>query len=168
MKRLTVIMVAVFMVFSVQLFSKPDNAYGLHKIIGKLNLTEAQKKDVEKIGSDVAKQLVAQKANLATARIDLRQLFKADNPDKSAIEKKINEMSDINVQLRMIKINSWFAINKLLTPDQQKIWKKALADRHSFRRHGMMKHRAMEHGMMNRMGGKQMPPQEHERQMPKE
>ena len=136
MRKYAVLIAIILSAFSAQLYSQPDDANIFHKIIGKLNLTEGQKKDVEKIGVDMAKQLVDQRANLATARIDLRQLFKADNPDKSAIEKKINEMADIGVQLHMIKINSWFAINKLLTTDQQKIWKKALENAPALRRHG--------------------------------
>ena len=155
MKRGTVMMVTVFLIFSAQLFSQPDHGFGLQKIIGKLNLTEAQRKDVEKIGVDMAKQMVTLKANLATAKIDLRQLLKADIPEKSAIEKKINEMANIGVQLRMNKINSWFAINKLLTPEQQKIWKKVLENAPAMR----------ERRMKNQFGERHMPQQyRHERQ----
>ena len=155
MKRLTVLMVAVLMVFSTQLYSQPDHgSKQIKKFIGKLNLTEAQKKDVEKIGFDMAKQMVAQKAKLATAKIDLRQLLKADTPDKSAIEKKISEMADIGVQLRMNKINSWFAINKLLTPDQQKIWKKVLENAPALK----------ECWAKNQFGERHMPQFRHERQ----
>ena len=149
MKRGTVMMVTVFLIFSTQLFSQPDHSFGLQKIIGKLNLTEAQRKDVEKIGVDMAKQMVTLKANLATAKIDLRQLLKADIPEKSAIEKKINEMANIGVQLRMNKINSWFAINKLLTPEQQKIWKKVLENAPAMR----------ERRMKNQFGERHMPQQ---------
>jgi Spy/CpxP family protein refolding chaperone len=138
MKKHAVLIAIVLMAFNAPLFSQPDNGREFHRIIAKLNLTDEQKKDVKKIDVDMAKQVVDQRANLATARIDLRQLFQADNPDKAAIEKKINEMADIGVQLQMVKINSWFAINKLLTPDQQKAWKKALANAPAVRRQGML------------------------------
>ena len=119
MKRLTVLMVIALMVFSAQLYSQPDEAKQIHKFMGKLNLTDEQKKDVEKIHFDAEKQTIAQKAKVATARVELQQLLKADVPDKSAIEKKISDLAELKVQLHMIKINSWFAINKLLTPEQQ-------------------------------------------------
>jgi Spy/CpxP family protein refolding chaperone len=151
MKRLMAMVAAVLMIFSVQSFSRPDGTKHIQKFMEKLNLTDEQKKDVEKIHFDAEKQTIAQKAEMETARVELQQLLKTNTPDKSDIEKKISEMSDIGVQVRMIKINSWFAINKLLTPDQQKIWKVAL-----------------EYGAMNRMGEKPMQPHEHERQMPKE
>jgi len=157
MKRFTVLMVAAFVIFSAQLFSQPEEMRAIHRFMGKLNLTEEQKKDAEKIGVDVAKQSVAQKAKLATAQIELQQLFKADNPEKAAIEKKLNEIANISVQSRMIKIDSWFAINKILTPEQQKTWKRVLENAPAIARQRMMK----------RMGERPMPFQRHEEKMPK-
>ncbi len=95
-------------------------------VMQKLNLTDSQKKDVEKLNSDFAKQRVDQQAKIKTATIDLHQLMKADQPDKAAIEKKIAEISDLQAKNRMLSVDHWFAVNKLLTPDQQKIWKETL------------------------------------------
>jgi hypothetical protein len=57
----------------------------------------------------------------------------------------------------MIKINSWFEVNKLLTQEQQKTWKKAL-EYGSEMQKGKMG--------MNRHGEHSMPPH-HEEPMPK-
>jgi Spy/CpxP family protein refolding chaperone len=111
---------------STSLYSQPAEGKGPHKFIAQLKLTEEQKKDFDKIHFDMEKQEIAQKAKNETARVELRQLFKADNPDKSTIEKKLNEIANLEVQMHMIKINSWFDVNKLLTQEQQKTWKKAL------------------------------------------
>jgi Spy/CpxP family protein refolding chaperone len=157
MKRLAVLIAAAMMVFGTQMYSQPNEAKQIQKFMGKLNLTDEQKKDVEKIHFDAEKQSIAQKAKEATARVELRQLLKADTPDKSAIEKKINDIAGLRAQMHMIKINSWFAIDKLLTPDQQKTWKKVLENAPAIRRHRMM----------NRMGGRPMVPQQHKDQMPK-
>jgi Spy/CpxP family protein refolding chaperone len=157
MKRLIVMMAAVLMLFSAQLYSQPDDTKQIHKFMGKLNLTDEQKKDVEKIHFDAEKQTIAQKAKVETAQIELQQLLKADTPDKTAIEKKINDIADLKVQMHMIKINSWFAINKLLTPDQQKVWKKVLEDASDIRRQWMMK----------RMDKGRQPSTWHEQQMSK-
>jgi Spy/CpxP family protein refolding chaperone len=139
MKRLTVILAAVFVLFSIQVYSQPDDAKQIRKFMGKLNLTDEQKKDVEKIHFDAEKQTIAQKAKVETARVELQQILKADIPDKSAIEKKINEMANLKVQMHMIKINSWFAVNKLLNPEQQKTWKKVLEHGPQFQQHRMMR-----------------------------
>jgi len=138
MKRLAVMIAAVLMVFGTQVYSQPNEAKQIQKFMGKLNLTDEQKKDVEKIHFDAEKQTIAQKAKEETSRVELRQLLKADAPDKSAIEKKINEIAKLTVQMHMIKINSWFTINKLLTPEQQKTWKKVLEYGPALQRHKMM------------------------------
>ena len=138
MKRLTIMMAAVFMLFSNHLYSQPDDAMQIHKFMGKLNLSDEQKKDVEKIHFDAEKQTIAQKAKVETARVELQQALKADIPDKSAIEKKINEVANLRAQMYMIRVNSWFAVNKLLNPEQQKTWKKVLEHGQELQRHRMM------------------------------
>lgn len=139
-KKLVFLTVVALVAFSVHLIAQPDEAKAFHKYIGKLNLTEEQKKDVDKIRTDMEKQVIAQNAKLATARVDLHQLFKADNPDRSAIEKKLNDIASLGVQLHLIKIDAWFSINKLLTPEQQKTWKKVLENAPAMHRK-MMDHR---------------------------
>jgi Spy/CpxP family protein refolding chaperone len=123
-------------------YSQPRDGMHLQKFIEKLNLTDEQKKDVEKIHFETQKQTIAQTAKIATSKVELHQLLKADVPDKSAIEKKLNEIADQGVQLHMIKINSWFAINKFLNPEQQKQWKNVLEQGPK-----MMKRRMMRQGM---------------------
>ena len=91
-----------------------------------LNLTDSQKKDIEKLNTDFAKQRVEQQAKVRTAQIELHALFKSDEPNKDAIEKKISEISDLQSRNRILGIEHWYAVNKLLTPDQQKIWKSTL------------------------------------------
>jgi Spy/CpxP family protein refolding chaperone len=156
MNRIAVLTMAVVFIFSTQLLSQPNDVRAVHRVMGKLNLTDAQKKDVEKIHFDAEKQTVAQNAKLATGRIELQQLLASENPEKSAIEKKINEMADVGAQLRIIKLNSWFAVNKLLTPDQQKIWKKVLENAPGLERQWMM----------DRMNRRPMRPQMHKPERP--
>jgi Spy/CpxP family protein refolding chaperone len=98
----------------------------LGKIVKDLNLTEQQQKEFDKIKADMMKSMIANRSKLATARVDMQQLLKADNPDKVAIEKKIDEMGDQAAQMGKMMVAQWFTVNKMLTPDQQKTWKKAL------------------------------------------
>jgi|WetSurMetagenome_2_1015567.scaffolds.fasta_scaffold83341_2 Spy/CpxP family protein refolding chaperone len=126
MKKLGILLVATLVLISTQLYSQPVDGHGYKKIMKDLKLTETQKKDVDKIRLDMEKQQIAQKAKNETARLELQQLFKADTPDKSAIEKKMNEIASLEVQSHMLRVDSWFAINTLLTPEQQKTWKKVL------------------------------------------
>jgi Spy/CpxP family protein refolding chaperone len=96
------------------------------KLMEELKLTDDQKKDVQKLHFDLQKQMITQMSKIAGARVDLQQLLKADNPDRAAIEKKITEISQLAGQTGTIMLGQWFAVNKLLTAEQQKTWKKAL------------------------------------------
>jgi Spy/CpxP family protein refolding chaperone len=97
------------------------------RVLQQLKLTDQQRKDVDKLRFDLRKKSIDQQAKLKTERLELAQLFKADNPDQPAIEKKIGEISQLQSQRRMMIVDHWFAVNKLLTPDQQKVWKKVSA-----------------------------------------
>ncbi len=127
-------------------------------IMQKLNLTDSQKKDVEKLNSELAKQRVDQQARIKTAAIDLRELMRADQPDKGAIEKKIGEIANLQAQNRMLGVDHWFAVNKLLTPDQQKIWKETL--NHPPRARFAMRMNQMRDRAMKFFRGRPGPPQD--------
>jgi Spy/CpxP family protein refolding chaperone len=139
MKRITEIVIIALLTLGIQAFSQPSDGKDYNRIIKKLNLTKEQKKDISKIKMDLEKQLIAQKAKMETARLELHEIFKEDSPDKSDIEKKLNDIADLEVQTHMIRVDSWFSVNRMLTPEQQIIWKKALVT-------GLAK----KHTMMNR------------------
>jgi Spy/CpxP family protein refolding chaperone len=148
-------LLVVTLAFS-QGMERPGPAVRHGKMFEKLNLTDSQKKDVAKINTDFAKQRVDQQAKIKTATIDLRALLQADTPDRTAIQKKIDEISDLQAKNRMLRVDHWFAVNKLLNPDQQKIWKtmlnRPLMERFG-RRMGNMRGR-----MMMRENRESMPP----------
>ena len=141
----------------------PGRGMPLMRIMEELKLTDDQKKEVEKLHFDMQKQMIAQRSKIANARLEYQQLIKADNPDKAALEKKINEIAQLAGQTGTMMLNQWFAVNKLLTAEQQKTWKKALnvggMMRERFRgmREGMGPGSRMRRGMMqHEMMQKQM------------
>jgi Spy/CpxP family protein refolding chaperone len=139
MKKLAILAVAAIMMAAVPMCGQPADGQGFKKIMAKLNLTDEQKKSTGDIRVDMEKQEIAQKAKIETARVELQQLFKADNPDKSAIEGKMDEIAKLEVRAKMIRIDSWFAVNKILTPEQQKTWRKVLESAPKMKHHGMEK-----------------------------
>ena len=158
MKRFEWVFLLLMTVLSVQIYGQPREEKYLKKVIEKLNLSDQQKKDVEKIHFDMEKQTIAQRAKVATARVELQQLLKGETPEKSTIEKKISETADLGAQLHMIKINSWFAVNKLLNPEQQKEWKKVLEKGpEMMRERMMMRGRPMPRHMAEPSGDSPMP-----------
>lgn len=129
MKKLSLCLLAGLLLANVA-WAQHGPGSGMNRKIGKivkeLKLTEQQQKDFQKIKTDMMKSMIEQGSKLATARIDLQQMFNADNPDKSAIDKKVDEMGDQVAQLGKMMVANWFAVNKMLNADQQKVWKKAL------------------------------------------
>jgi Spy/CpxP family protein refolding chaperone len=95
-------------------------------IFGMLKLTDDQEKDFMKLRFDIEKKQTEAQAKVRTAQIELKELFTADNPDHAAIEKKVKEISDLKTKLHLNRLDHWFAVNKILKPEQQKIWKKHL------------------------------------------
>ena len=139
---------------------RPNAGSPRERLMEKLNLSETQKKDVAKVNAEFAKQRVEQQAKIKVAAIDLHSLLKADAPERSAIEKKINEISDLQSQNRMLAVDHWFSINKLLNPDQQKIWKSVLDRPLRARFAAAMGH--LRNRMMNRSRQRPMPPESQE------
>lgn len=95
-----------------------------------LNLTDAQKKQMEELRTSMQKQAVKLRSSVQLDRIDLRELLKADEPNKAAIEKKLDEIAKLQTEQKMLRINHMLDVRKILTPEQLKIWKEG--------RHGAM------------------------------
>ncbi|MCK9409627.1 MAG: periplasmic heavy metal sensor [Bacteroidetes bacterium] len=125
-------------------FGQPCPNCGKH---ADLKLTDAQQEQFEKLSFDMKKKQIELKAKLETSRLELHRLFAAETLDKSAVEKKMTEVSQQHVALRMNHINCWAEKNKLLNADQQKIWKKNLQRHPGAMDHNragqMMRHRNM-------------------------
>jgi len=122
-------------------FAQPP---GHGMMMKELKLTDQQQELFDKVTFDTQKKMIELKAKVATLKLELRRLMDAESLDKSAIEKKMNEIATTEVAIRMNHINGWSEKNKALTPEQQKIWKKVLA-------HGpeQMKRKMMMHEMQD-------------------
>lgn len=114
-----------------------------------LNLTDAQQQQFEKISFDMQKKQIELRAKLETVSLELRRLFTAESIDKSAIEKKMTEVAQQRVALRMNHINAWSEKNKLLNADQQKIWKGMLEHQPRKMMQGRKQGAMMRHGRMD-------------------
>ncbi len=141
--RVSIITVLSFLV----IFSTFGQPVERKKMMKELKLTDQQQEQFEKVTFDTQKKMIELKAKIATSKLELRRLMDAESIDKSAIEKKMNEIATNEVAIRMNHINSWFEKNKLLTPDQQKIWKKVLAHRPEQMKRKMMMKREMHKDM---------------------
>jgi Spy/CpxP family protein refolding chaperone len=88
-----------------------------------LNLTDQQKTDMAKLRIEMQKKNTPLQSQIKLARLEIQQLALADNPDRAKIEKQMKEISDLELKVKLNALDHHFAVNKILTPEQQKIWK---------------------------------------------
>ena len=126
-----------------------DNDPPNHKMgmMERLKLNDTQRDQVQRLHSDLEKKQIALRSRVQTLRIDVRDAFREDKPDRGKIESKINEISKAQSEMKLNHLAFWFDVNRLLTPEQQKIWKErpmmgGLGVRHPMR--GPMRHMQME------------------------
>lgn len=89
-----------------------------------LKMTDAQEEQFEKLMLAHRRKMIDTRAKLQQKRLDIHELMNAEKPDRSAIEKGLKAVSDVQYQQKLDRIDHWFSINAILTPEQQKIWKK--------------------------------------------
>jgi Spy/CpxP family protein refolding chaperone len=125
---------------------------GRHPMLfSELKLSDQQKTDMKKVWFDLRQKQIDVRAKIDHARLDYEKLASADNPDQNALSAKIQDIANLRVQLQKNKLDAWFSANKLLTPEQQKIWKKVLQHPMMFERAGRMNMMRERGGMMNHM-----------------
>jgi Spy/CpxP family protein refolding chaperone len=99
---------------------------GPGRMIEQLNLNDEQQKQFDALASDFRKGAVDRRAEIAKARLELLDLLKADNPDQGKIAKQMGTISSLESASKTKALDHWFAVSKILTAEQQKVWKKHL------------------------------------------
>ncbi|MEK6650076.1 MAG: periplasmic heavy metal sensor [Bacteroidota bacterium] len=127
MKRLISLLVALSLLGTLSLaIQDPPADRGPGRMLDRLVLTDQQKPEFERLQADHMKKMIDQIAKVATTGVDLRTLLREEAPQKAAIEKKMKEIADLRTQVQLARLEHWFAVQKILTPEQQKVWKSAL------------------------------------------
>jgi len=90
------------------------------RVKGLLGLTDEQATRLRQITVETEKAAIKTKADLAVRRIELRELLRADNPDRDTVMKKVKEVSDLTGQLMQQHVQALLSAKTILTPEQQK------------------------------------------------
>ncbi|CUT01279.1 Spy/CpxP family protein refolding chaperone [Candidatus Kryptobacter tengchongensis] len=109
-------------------FPPDDNIWqrGITKLYDELKLTDEQKSKIQNLFFEFRKNQADIIGKLNKARIELQELLYAEKPDKSAIDKKTDEISAYMKELTKNRVNHWMNIQQVLTPEQRKILKDKL------------------------------------------
>jgi Spy/CpxP family protein refolding chaperone len=89
----------------------------------KLNLTSDQEKQFGKLQTEMQKEQIEIRSKIQSLRLDLRDMFRDENLDQGKIESKLDEIDKLQTKIRKNHLDFWFGVNKILKPEQQKIWK---------------------------------------------
>ena len=86
-----------------------------------LNLTDQQADSLRKIIVGTETFTIKTGADIAVDSIDLRELLRADKPDRAAVMSKGDEISKATSQLINHYLDAMLAAKAVLTPEQQKM-----------------------------------------------
>lgn len=120
---------------------------GIGRMEDKLDLSADQQKQVETFRSDMQKKQIDLTAKVRTLRVEIRDLYNKENPDQNAIESKMTEIGKLQNEIKLNHSDFWFAVNKILTAEQKKVWK----ERGHLEGRGL---REGSHGYVGRRGGR--------------
>ncbi|HEY5614421.1 MAG TPA: Spy/CpxP family protein refolding chaperone [Bacteroidota bacterium] len=139
-------------VFAQEMRMRRDDAPQMD-MMKRLNLSEEQQAQVGKLRTDFQKQQITIRAKVQLAQVELRELMRADKPDKAAIEKKIQETSQVQAQQRLARVNHLLAVRALLTPEQQKMAREGMSERfrEGLNKRGFRKHMFQGRGFRGEM-----------------
>lgn len=85
-----------------------------------LGLSDQQSDKLRQILVDTEKSSVKTRADLQVRGIELRELLRADKPDRDAVMKKVQEISDLRGQEVKQHMVALLSAKEVLTPEQQK------------------------------------------------
>ncbi len=98
-----------------------------------LNLTDPQVNRLRQIALEEQKSRVKGRAEMAVRGIELRELLHADQPDREAVMKKVQEISDLRAQMMKQKVEVLLSAKNVLTPEQQRKMRSILNNFGGFR-----------------------------------
>jgi len=83
------------------------------------NLTEDQKKKIDEWKAVLEKEMIPLKSKVDVKTAELRDLLIADKPDAKAVDKKIEEVGAILLDMAKKKTQNRLKIREILTPEQR-------------------------------------------------
>ena len=119
-KKVTlVVLIAAFI--SPLAFSQPGEGWNMKRLESKLNLTDAQKDQIEKLRLDHQKAMVDLKAKLEKAMIESREVISKDDFSRSEYLAAHNKMAKLREDIQLASANHRMDVLDLMSKDQRKI-----------------------------------------------
>jgi Spy/CpxP family protein refolding chaperone len=84
-----------------------------------LSLTDEQSGQLRKIIVGAEEASIKTRAEMAVSGIELRELLRADHPDREAVMKEADQISALRSQMMKQRLDALLAAKNILTPEQQ-------------------------------------------------
>lgn len=107
-----------------------------HDLIEQLGLSEDQEAQMKQLHLDLQKKQTQLQSKVQLARIAMKEAMLASQPEKSAFEKQIKAINDLQLEMKMNRLDHWFKVYTLMKPDQQETWKEHFGERSMMEEHG--------------------------------
>lgn len=85
----------------------------------RLGLSDDQVNKISAINLEYKKQFLGYKEKLEPKHIKLEKMLLEDNVDTKEVRALLKEISDVTVDVRMLRVNHQLEIEKVLTPEQK-------------------------------------------------
>jgi len=85
----------------------------------KLNLSSDQKKKLHDIGDRMERQAIRRRSDIELAMLDLRNLFREDNPDQARVDRQIDQIATLRAEQAKGAIGARLEARQVLTRDQK-------------------------------------------------
>jgi Spy/CpxP family protein refolding chaperone len=102
-----------------------------------LSISDQQETKLEGLLTDFRKALIQDRANLAVQRIDLESLLAAENPDRAAINRKLQQVGAAQLTLEKSAVDFALNVKQELTPEQRQKIRQFLRKGRESRSQGM-------------------------------
>ncbi len=98
----------------------PERSGRLRGVLKQLDLSEAQRKELRAERESRKATVKPLRATLRQGREELDALWRAESPDRGAIEAKRRELADLRQQLDAHRDEGRLALYRVLTPEQRR------------------------------------------------
>ncbi len=98
---------------------KDGPAAKMKELVESLNLSEEQKAEIKKIDLNFQKELLGLRNDIEINQLEIKILFLETEPNLVKIRAKLQEIADLQTELKMKGIEEYLAVKSILTSEQQ-------------------------------------------------
>lgn len=118
-KVIIVVLISIFAIPAV--FAQRSDGWNFKRLQSKLNLSDTQKEQIEKLRTDHQKTMIDLRAELEKAQIELRELTSKPDFTRNDFLAAQNKIADFRKEIQLSHANHRMDVLDLMTKDQRKI-----------------------------------------------